>query len=68
MLTIIQAIEEITHDNEFKELHKFQLSESDWDLLNDYKKILEVKIYLLAIGYTDTNPLGSPCIPGYPRL
>ena len=44
MLTIIQAIEDITHDNKFKELHKFQLSEQDWNLLTDYQQILQVII------------------------
>lgn len=64
MLTIIQAIEDITHDNEFKELHKFQLNERDWNLLQDYQEILQVIEYLLTIDHTDTNPLGSPCISG----
>jgi hypothetical protein len=49
MLTIIQAIEDITHDNKFKELHKFQLSEQDWKLLTDYQQILQVIIKLLTI-------------------
>jgi hypothetical protein len=64
MLTIKQAIEDITHDNEFKELYKFQLSERDWNLLKDYQQILQVIVYLLIIDYTDTNPLGSSCISG----
>ena len=59
MLTILQAIEDITHDNQFKELHKFQLNERDWKLLQDYQEILEVLIYLLTIDCTDTNLLGS---------
>lgn len=64
MLTIKQAIEDITHDNELKELHKFQLSERDWNLLKDYQQILQVIVYLLTIDYTDASPLGSPCISG----
>ena len=48
MLTMImiQPIEDMTHDNEFKELQKFQLSEEEWDLLNVYQQILQVIIYL----------------------
>ena len=42
MIIIIQAIEDITHDNEFKELQKFQLNEEDWDLLKVYQQILQV--------------------------
>jgi len=64
MLTINQAIVDITNDKEFKELHKFQLSERDWDLLKDYQEILQVITCLATFYYTDTNPLGSPCIPG----
>jgi len=52
MLTIMQAIEDITHDNEFKELQKFQLSDRDWKLLEDYQEILQVMVYLLTIDYT----------------
>ena len=61
---MIQAIEDITHDNEFKELQKFQLTERDWKLLEDYQQILQVLVYFLTIDHTDTNPLGSPCISG----
>jgi len=45
-MIMIQPIEDITHDNEFKELQKFQLSEEEWDLLNVYQQILQVIIYL----------------------
>ena len=46
----IQAINNITNDSEFKDLHKFQLDDSDWDLLEDYVKILEVG-FLLIVWY-----------------
>jgi hypothetical protein len=63
MLTTLQAIVDITNDNEFKELHKFRLTERDWDLLKDYQEILQVIACFATIDYTDTNPLGSSCIP-----
>jgi len=50
---------------EFKDLWKYQLRESDWELLQDYEQILQVIIQLLTISHTDTNLLGSSCIPGY---
>jgi len=37
-----QAINEITNDSEFPDLEKFQLYESEWELLGNYKEILEV--------------------------
>jgi len=55
MLTIIQAIKDIAHDNEFKGLHKFHIDERDWNLLQDCQQILQVIVYLLTIDYTDTN-------------
>ena len=42
IIVIIQAIEDITYDNEFKELQKFQLNEKDWDLLKVYHQILQL--------------------------
>jgi hypothetical protein len=35
-LIVLYAIEDITHDNEFKELSKYRLDEHDWELLADY--------------------------------
>jgi hypothetical protein len=64
MLTTVQAIVDITNDNEFKELHKFRLTERDWDLLKDYQEILQVIVSFATIDHTDTNTLGSSCIPG----
>ena len=55
MLTIKQAIVDITNDNEFKELQKFQLSERDWDLLKDYQQILQVLTCLATLDNTDIN-------------
>jgi hypothetical protein len=43
-----QAVEKLTHHNEFKDLHKFQLSNSDWNLLKDYEEILQVIIHLFS--------------------
>ena len=59
---MIQAIEDITHDNEFKKLQKLQLNKEDWDVLKVYQQILQVIIYYTI--YTDINPLCSPCILG----
>ena len=42
----IQAIDDITHDHEFKDLFMFQLSNTDWKLLEDYQEILQVNIHL----------------------
>ena len=41
-----QAIDDITHDQEFKDLFKFQLSNKDWKLLEDYQEILQVNVCL----------------------
>ena len=41
-LTVLQAIDDITTDNEFKELWKYKLDEHDWELLTDYQQILQV--------------------------
>lgn len=38
----MQAIEDITHDNVFQDLHKFQLTKQDWETLKDYQDILQV--------------------------
>jgi len=32
----------MTHDSDFAELEKFQLSEDEWETLEDYQKILQV--------------------------
>ena len=42
MLINTQAINDITSDNEFKDLHKFTLTEADWSLLENYEEILQV--------------------------
>jgi len=63
-MIMIQPIEDITHDNEFKELQKYQLSEEDWNLLKVYQNSSSNLSAIYYTIYTDTNPLGSPCIPG----
>jgi hypothetical protein len=52
---MIKAIEDITHDNEFKDLHKFQLSDYEWSLLEDYQQILQVTILFLLSACTDKH-------------
>jgi hypothetical protein len=32
----------MTHDSEFTDLEKFQLSDDEWKLLEDYQQILQV--------------------------
>ena len=44
MLNSTQAIDEITVDRDFKDLHKFKFSSSDWAVLEDYEEILRVVI------------------------
>ena len=41
-----QAIIDITNDSEFTDLHKFELDDDDWMLLKDYKRVLQVWIYV----------------------
>ena len=48
LIIVLQAIEDITHDNEFKDLSKYQLDEHDWELLTDYQQILQVIIQLIS--------------------
>lgn len=55
----------MTCDNEFKDLHKFALTEEDWTTLQDYQKILQVISCFLLMKYININKLlGSSCIPG----
>jgi len=61
----LQAIDDITSDNEFQDLHKFKLSEEDWNLLQDYEEILQVIPCFLLMKYVNIKILGSTCIPGY---
>jgi len=56
--------DDITSDNEFKDLHKFKLTEEDWNLLKDYQEILQVTYCFLLMKYVNITLLGSPCIPG----
>jgi hypothetical protein len=54
----------MTHNNEFKDLHKFALTDEDWAILQDYQKILQVISCFLLIKYANMKLLGSSCIPG----
>ena len=54
----------MTHANEFKDLHKFALSEEDWETLESYQQILQVISCFLLMKYVNIKPLGSSCIPG----
>ena len=40
-------MDDITQDLEFKDLHKFWLSRSDWTILKEYQEILQVIIVLV---------------------
>jgi hypothetical protein len=53
----------MTCDNEFKDLHKFALTEEEWVLLQDYQQILQVIFCLLLVKYVNIKLLGSSCIP-----
>lgn len=37
----MQAIDDITHDHEFKDLSKFQLCDQDWNFLQIIRKFLQ---------------------------
>ena len=63
MLTIIQAIEDITHDNKFKELHKFQLSEQDLESTNRLSTNPSSNNIASVRGYS----LGPPTITDTPQ-
>ena len=49
----MQAVEDITNDSEFRDLHKFQLEDHDWATLEDYQEILQVCHYFCLVYYTD---------------
>ena len=59
----MQAVNDVTDDNDFTDLHKFQLTEEDWTLLKDYIKILKVNSTFLIMNYANLNLVGSSCIP-----
>jgi hypothetical protein len=61
----LQAIDDITSDNEFRDLHKFKLTGQDWSLLKDYQEILQVISCFLVMKYVNIKLLDSSCIPGY---
>ncbi|KAM6494640.1 Ribonuclease H-like domain containing protein, partial [Amanita muscaria] len=65
VLKLKDAIEDITHDNEFKDLHKFQLSEGDWELLNDYQQVLQVPHAFQDVLGAETTPTLCYSIPAY---
>jgi hypothetical protein len=46
LLKKLQAVDEITGDPDFEDLHKFSLSEEDWNLLEDYREILGVILFV----------------------
>lgn len=48
-LIFLQAIQDITTDNDFKDLQKYYFEEKEWEILKDYEQILEVNFYLLDI-------------------
>jgi hypothetical protein len=54
----------MTSNNEFKDLHKFALSEEDWVTLQDYQTILQVVSCFLLMKYVNIKMLDSACIPG----
>jgi hypothetical protein len=54
----------MTCDNDFKDLHKFALTEEDWTILQSYQEILQVISRLLWMKYVNVKMLGSSCIPG----
>ena len=54
----------MTSDNEFKDLHKFALTDADWALLKNYEEILQVVSCFLLLKNVKFKLLGSSCIPG----
>ena len=54
----------MTSDNEFKDLHKFALTDADWELLENYEEILQVVSCFLLLKNVNFKLLGSSCIPG----
>ncbi|KAF8809261.1 hypothetical protein BYT27DRAFT_7222516 [Phlegmacium glaucopus] len=58
-LKLKEAIDDITSDNEFKDLHKFKLTEDDWGLLKDYQEILQ------EILSSETTPTLCYSIPAF---
>ncbi|KAF8235398.1 hypothetical protein L208DRAFT_1257325, partial [Tricholoma matsutake] len=65
VLKLKEAIEDITHDTEFKDLHKFQLDKYDWALLADHHKILQVPHAFQDILGAETTPTLCYAIPAY---
>ena len=47
----MQAIDDIMHDHEFKDLSKFQLRDQDWKLLADYQEILAVVLIYFILDF-----------------
>ncbi|KIK03726.1 hypothetical protein K443DRAFT_94647 [Laccaria amethystina LaAM-08-1] len=68
VLKLKDAIEDITHDNEFRELSKYQLDEHDWQLLEDYKEILQIPHAFQDILGAETTPTLCYSIPAYSAL
>ena len=60
----MQAVNDVTDDHDFTDLHKFQLTEEDWTLLKEYVKILKVIFIFSIMHHADLNLVGSSCIPG----
>ncbi|KAF8814041.1 hypothetical protein BYT27DRAFT_7083097, partial [Phlegmacium glaucopus] len=65
VLLLKEAIDDITSDNEFKDLYKFKLTQEDWDLLKDYQKILEVPHAFQEILSGENTPTLCYSIPAF---
>jgi len=64
-IIIKRFVTAISKSSDFRDLHKFKLSEEDWNLLQDYEEILQVSSCFLLMRYVNIKILGSTCIPGY---
>ncbi|KAK6971523.1 HAT family dimerization domain-containing protein, partial [Favolaschia claudopus] len=63
-----QAIDQFLSRNEFEELHKYRLSDSEWDALDVFKKILEVPHAFQQRLSAEKTPTLSYALPAFEAM